>query len=86
MELGVIRILIGLNLLNNFFKEFLYSVVERGVYVIKYYLLIKFGVNLENFKYDVIELKYYRIESGLDSLYIVNVEKKNNCRDGIDIL
>lgn len=82
MELGVIRILIGLNLLNNFFKEFLYSVVERGVYVIKYYLLIKFGVNLENFKYDVVELKYYRI----DSLYIVNVEKKNNCRDGIDIL
>ena len=86
LELGVIRTLTGLNLSNNPLKEPPHSVVERGIHAIKHYLLIKLGVNPENFKYDATESKYHRTESGSDSSHTVNMEKKNNCRDGIDIL
>ncbi|XP_022792813.1 CCR4-NOT transcription complex subunit 6-like-A [Stylophora pistillata] len=81
LELGVIKTLTGLNLSNNPLEEPPQTVVERGVYAIKHYLLTKLGVNPGYFQCDANESEYQSTESGSDSSHTDNKEKKNNCTD-----
>lgn len=63
-EMGFLKTLTGLNLSENPLEEPPHSVVSKGVYAIKAYLLVKLGFNPEDFQFEDTELEYQSTESG----------------------
>jgi len=66
-EIGFLKTLTGLNLCDNLLEEPPQSVVAEGVYAIKAYLLIKLGLNPEDFYCEDFESDYQTTESEQNS-------------------
>ena len=66
-EMGFLKTLTGLNVSENPLEEPPPSVVSRGVYAIKAYLLVKLGFNPEDLQSEDTESEYQSTESGDNS-------------------
>lgn len=83
-ELGFIRTLTGLNISENPLKDPPQTVIDRGVYAIKLYLLTKLGFKPEDLQSDGTESDYQSTECG-DSSQRNDKEEASESKDNNDL-